>query len=446
MSVLTQAPAEPQTASGQFWRWVHVALAALAMVATLPGRTQGLGLFTEPITHSLSLDKESYGYLNLWATLLGGLFCLPCGWLIDRLGTRVILAGVTLALGVVVVLGSGVEGLWRFPLTLTWPWDADGTARVTIIFVVDLFVLLLLTRGLGQSALSVASLSLIGRSAGRRTGLSMGVYACLIALGFIAAFMVLRADITAHRGDLTYWRQPWAGIGVAVLLAGVVFALLVRNRYLDADASRRRQQPLPAGEASRTLGQALGSPAFWTVSISISFFGMISAGTSLFNESILQDLHFDQEVFLNVTILAIPAGLVTNLLGGWLATRLPLARLLAGAMAALGLALLAFPQITTEAQVYLYGIVVAAAGGVIAVCFYTAWRRGYGPAHLGQIQGAAQMITVLFSGLGPVVFGTAKERLGTYLPLFPWFAAACGILVVATWLAPLPEARSRSRA
>src|SRR5579885_3651605 len=30
-------------------RGVHVAVAALAMVATLPGRTHGLGVFTEPI-------------------------------------------------------------------------------------------------------------------------------------------------------------------------------------------------------------------------------------------------------------------------------------------------------------------------------------------------------------------------------------------------------------
>ena len=47
------------------WRWVHVAVAALAMVLTLPGRTHGLGLFTEPLLKSLSLDRESYGFLNL---------------------------------------------------------------------------------------------------------------------------------------------------------------------------------------------------------------------------------------------------------------------------------------------------------------------------------------------------------------------------------------------
>src|SRR4051812_34746365 len=92
------------------WRWVHVALAALAMVATLPGRTHGFGLFTEPIRRTFGIDTESYGFLNLWATLIGGLFCFPCGWLLDRLGTRVVLTSVTMALGATVVAMSRIGG------------------------------------------------------------------------------------------------------------------------------------------------------------------------------------------------------------------------------------------------------------------------------------------------------------------------------------------------
>src|SRR3954447_3172905 len=77
------------------WRWVAVAVAALAMVATLPGRTHGLGLVTEPLLEDLQLDRVEYATLNLWATLLGALFCLPCGWLIDHLGARLVLIGVS---------------------------------------------------------------------------------------------------------------------------------------------------------------------------------------------------------------------------------------------------------------------------------------------------------------------------------------------------------------
>src|SRR5437763_2083901 len=89
-----------------------VGVAALAMVATLPGRTHGLGLVTEPLLADLGLDRVSFALVNLWATLLGAAFCLPCGWLIDRAGSRAVLLGVTLGLAGS-VLGMGqAERSW----------------------------------------------------------------------------------------------------------------------------------------------------------------------------------------------------------------------------------------------------------------------------------------------------------------------------------------------
>jgi MFS family permease len=409
-----------------------VAVAALAMVATLPGRTHGLGLFTEPIMRSLHLDRESYGFLNLSATLLGALFCLPCGWLIDRLGTRAILAAVMVVLGAVVVAMSGVSGAWSSQWQLHLPAFLGG--QVALVLPWDLFLCLLLTRGLAQSALSVASLSLVGRSASPRTGLAMGVYAFLTTVGFVLAFAVLSQVIKARPDD---WRPVWAGIGIAVAAAGVVAALLVRNRLLDADAAHLQDTAAPA-EVSRTLGQAVRSPAFWTFSLGTSFYGLVTAGISLFNESILAERGFGKEVFLTVTLLGVPVGLGSNLLGGWLATRWPLGRLLALALLALGGALLAFRWVQTEGQVYLYAAVLAAAGGLIMVCFFTVWRQGFGPAHLGQIQGAAQMLTVLFSALGQQLFASCQARLLSYLPLFSALGAVALPLGLAAWVVRLP--------
>ena len=108
---------------------LNVGVAALAMVATLPGRTHGLGLITEPLLRALHLDRVDYANLNLWATLLGATFCVPWGWLIDRLGARAVLTATLASLGAVVVVMSRLEGEAVF-----WP----------------LFLLVLLTRGLGR--------------------------------------------------------------------------------------------------------------------------------------------------------------------------------------------------------------------------------------------------------------------------------------------------------
>jgi MFS family permease len=438
MSTQLQEPIVPLAQRREVaWRWVHVGIAALAMVATLPGRTHGLGIFTEPILHSLQLDRESYGFLNLWATLLGALFCLPCGWLIDRFGTRPVLSGVMGALGVVVLAMSQVKGSWTVPVRFHLPFSAQATSEFSVVFVVDLFIFLLLTRGLGQSALSVASLSLIARSAGQRTGLAMGVYAFLTSLGFAAAFDVLRRVVGAHPDD---WRAQWAGIGCAVVGAAVVCALFICNSALDADAGTARSSSasVPDAGLSRTLGEALRSPAFWTFSICTSYYALVSSGISLYNESILAERGFSKVTFMKILELGVPVGLASNLFCGWVATRWPLERLLALAMGLLGATLLAFPLVEGEVQVYLYAAALAAAGGAITVCFFTVWRRGYGPAHVGQIQGAAQLMTVAFSALGPQLFASTQARFDYYLPLFRVLGVIALALACMAYLARLP--------
>ena len=74
-----------------YYGWVIVAVAALAMVGTLPGRTQGLGLITEPLLADLAIGRVAYAQINLFATLVGALFAYGVGSLLDRRGSRVVL-------------------------------------------------------------------------------------------------------------------------------------------------------------------------------------------------------------------------------------------------------------------------------------------------------------------------------------------------------------------
>ena len=159
---MSQAPSSTIPTPGLSWTadagairlgWVNVVVAAVVMLATLPGRTQGLGLITEPLLRDLQLDRVAYANINLWATLLGSAICLPIGRLFDRVGLRWTTAALSLLLALVVWRMSALTG-----------------------GVVTLFVLVLLTRAIGQSALSVASITAVGKSFGSRVGMAMGVY------------------------------------------------------------------------------------------------------------------------------------------------------------------------------------------------------------------------------------------------------------------------------
>src|SRR5215212_2927304 len=163
--------------------WSQVVLASVLMLATLPGRTQGLGLVTEPLLKDLQLERVVYANMNLWATLLGALLCLPIGWMIDRIGLRWITAVITLALGLVVWRISALAG--------------GGTM---------LLGLLIATRALGQSALSVCSITTVGKWFSKKAGMAMGVYSVLLSVLFAIAFVAVGHVVTKHG-----WRAAWSG-------------------------------------------------------------------------------------------------------------------------------------------------------------------------------------------------------------------------------------------
>lgn len=170
-----------------YYGWVHVFIAALAMVGTLPGRTQGLGLITEPLLRDLQIDRVAFARINLWATLMGALFSIGVGRLIDRFGSRIMLTVV------VVSLASVVFGM-------------SATGNVAAIAV-----LITLTRGFGQSALSVVSITMVGQWFVRRLNLAMAAYTIALSIGFMLAFPLIGAIVLANG-----WRTAWWIVGVAL--------------------------------------------------------------------------------------------------------------------------------------------------------------------------------------------------------------------------------------
>ena len=60
---------------------------------------------------------------------------------------------------------------------------------------------------------------------------------------------------------------------------------------------------------------------------------------------------------------------------------------------------------------------------MITVIFFAVWRQAFGAAQLGRIQGAAQMLTVLASAVGPLIFAQSAAWTGSYFPAL-WIAGA----------------------
>lgn len=381
--------------------WTQVIAGALLMLATLPGRTHGLGLITEPLLADLQISKDSYAQVNLWATLLGALVCLPVGAWLDRRGLR---------MGALVLLPALAAVVACMSLFL------HGGASVLLL----LFVLVLLTRTLGQGALSVLSLAVAGRSFRQGSGAAAAAYALLLSVLFAISFVAV-GGVLRESG----WRVAWGGIaGALILMMPVAFWLRGGNATPQMETG---------AEAGLTLRQCLRAPSFWAYSAGIAAFTAISSGVGLFNEALLAERGFDQKTYHAFQGASFIIALVGQMICGIGMRRLPVRFWLGGALICQAVALVAYSFLRTQTHLWTLAAFSGVAGGIITVAFFAIWSDAFGKRHLGRIQGAAQTLSVLGSALGPLLLQRGHAFFGSYAQTLMYAAPACvlvGLLVL----------------
>lgn len=412
-----------------YYGWINVVMASLAMTATLPGRTHGLGLITKPLLEDLALSESAFAQLNLWSTLLGAMFALPMGWLIDRAGVR--------TAGTVVV---GLLSLSVFQMS-------------RVVDTWELFVWLTCIRGFGQSALSVVSMAMVSKWFRRNLAPAMGLYAVLLTFGFIGSVLGMGWAVD-HYG----WRQAWNILGWCLCGLSPAIWLLVGStpegcgiqpdpepeenivRGDQSDHGHRHTAPI-----EYTLKQALCTPAFWIVALATSVFNLVWSSITLFNEPLLNELGFDQKAAVEMMAYLTGLGLVSNLLAGRLATRQRTGLLLGVGMFALALALALFPSIHSIVQLRIYGAAMGFVGGIITVVHFSVWGQFFGRLAIGRIQGVAQVLTVFASAIGPTSVAWFADQRHTHLPVFYGFSCLALVMSIASLSMPVPSYESNAR-
>jgi len=404
-----------------YYGWVVLFAAAAAMVGTLPGRTQGLGLITEPLLADLGIGRVDYAQLNLWATLIGAGGAIGIGRVLDRFGSRTVVTVISAALGLTVVLMS----------------------RVTVF--AELAVAVTLTRALGQSALSVVSIAMVGHWFVRRVDIAMAIYSVALSIGFMIAFPLV-GSIVQSSG----WRTAWLVIGASIVGILVPMGLLLVRRSpesigiaVDGDIAEPEPEPEPELEpAGFTLREALRTPAFWIFAVGAALYGLVASGIGLFNESILAERGFGPTVYYQTLVITAITSLAGNFVGGWLARTVPLNRLMAVSLLVLMIGLLALPHVGTIAMAMAWAVMMGLGGGLVMVLFFSVWPRVYGRRQLGRIQGVAQAMTVLASAVGPLLLAACVEITGSYASMFYILAGAVGTIAIAAAVVRMPRGRA----
>jgi MFS family permease len=180
-------------------------------------------------------------------------------------------------------------------------------------------------------------------------------------------------------------------------------------------------------------------PSFWVFATGTALYGLVASGIGLFNESILTQRGFGPEIYYQTLAVTALTALAGNFAGGWLASRVPLGRLMAASLFILAAGLVALPFVSTFTHVMLWAVAMGAGGGLVMVLFFSVWGRLFGRRDLGRIQGVAQAMTVIASAIGPLLLAWCLEWTGSYVAMFEILAGSIVLVALAALVVSLPD-------
>jgi len=386
---------------GIYYGWIVVVAGTIGMIASLPGQTAGVSVFTDELTVSTGLTRLQLAIAYLIGTGSSG-FLLPRGGrAIDRYGARVVALVATMGLAGVLV-GFSFVG----PMNLV-----VGMVVMSIGFG--------LLRFTGQGLLTLSSRTMVAQWFDRRRGLVTSVANTFVSFSFAASPALLLALI-----DLSGFRSAWRLLAVGlVLVIGTVVLLLYRESpessglMIDGGLAEPTHDDTPVligTDADLTRDQAVRDLRFWAVTAPIAALSSTSTALTFHIVDFGAEIGLTDDeivrIFLPIALVSVPVTLV----GGWLVDIVsPL--LIAAAMSVAQLVMyFAVGRLDTPA----FAVMAIVAWGVSQGCFgpltSAALPRLFGRRHLGSIAGLQMSALVIGSAVGPALFALVKSVAGSY--------------------------------
>lgn len=371
-------------------------VSTIALVATAPGQTMLLSLLNLPLRQAFGLDALTLNASYTVATVVAALPLVWVGRLTDRFGPRRTMIAVALLFGA----------------ACSFMATAQNLAMVLLGF----FSL----RLLGQGSLALVSNHALAMWFHHRLGSVRG----LITVATFLAWAPL-PGLTQWSIDAFGWRVTWAALGATVAIGvALVAARFLHDRPEDLGLTvDGASAPAVDSEARFDLSQALRTGAFWRLTSASVVSAMVGTAVLFDLQPLLRARGLDASDAawavgawgIAMATLALPTGRLIDRV----APRLPLA---VGSFSMAGsCGLLWGTRSGVMALVALAGFALGQSLIMAAVGATTA--RYFGRAHHGAIRSAVSRISVVATGVGPLVFGFSQSRFGDHDAALIAFAA-----------------------
>lgn len=423
-----------------FYGWVIVGCSVLSTLASIPGQTMGVGVFTDHLINAWDINRNPISLAYMIGTICSA-FILPfAGKTLDRIGTRNMM--VVSAFG----LAFSMICLSRFDI-----WIGFTQAPATWKAMMALTIGFLLVRFWGQGCLALVGRVAIGQWFNRNRGKATAIAGMFTAFGFNGGGYFLNLLVEAFG-----WRM--ACTILALILGGgvsVLAWLLMRDTPeacgLEMDggtaAESEEEAKLHTVVVDFTRNEAVRTLPFWAFSLSLALQGLIVTALTFHVVDLSGEMDIPRDEAFSIfwpymPFIAIAATLTT----GWLSDRIELKWLLFTQQFSLCMGIVATLWLNTPlgyaVAVTGYGI----SGGHFGTLVTVVWPRFYGRAHLGAISGFNMSIMVFASAIGPIFFSSFEGITGSYREVIALSAILPLSLLFISFKADNPQFKYQEKA
>ncbi len=404
-----------------YYGWVVLVVGSVGVLASVPGQTAGVSVFTDQLTETTGLSRLQLSVAYLIGTGTSG-FLLPRGGrAIDRYGSRRVAAAAVIGLAFT-LMGLSVVG----PMS-----TAVGMAVMSLGFGCLRFT--------GQGLLTLTSRTMISQWFERRRGVVTSSSNAVMSFAFASSPALLLALIEID-GFRTAWRL--LAVALLVVMGSIVVVFyrdgpessgLIIDGGLAPTARSDGRVALIGSDDDRTLADAIADLRFWAVTIPVVAMASTSTALTFHILDFGSELGIDDDrivrIFLPIAFVSVPV----TLLGGWLIDTIPPIVIAAVMSAAQVVMYLAVSMLDRPVA----AVVAVVAWGVSQGCYApltsAALPRLFGRRHLGSIAGVQMSAMVVGSAIGPALFALVETLTGSYRPAL-WLSLtipAAGLLTAS---------------
>lgn len=391
-----------------FYGYVVLFMGSIGVLASIPGQTVGVSVFTDPVKDALGLTRNQFSNAYMLGTLLSAFFVARAGVFFDRFGARfvsffaIVFLGLSLLLlSVSVEISEKIKALFNFHSWL-------------IPFVIITFLFFFI-RFSGQGVLTMSSRNMIMMWFNKNRGKVNAISSITVSLGFSSSPILINYLI-----DEKGWEVSWRILAICLLIFSIFILQFYRNKPEDfnliPDGHIKNNSINKKNELEKnvTLKEAKKTRSFWVYGLTLAFNSFFVTGFTFHIVSIFESQNYTKTqaiaVFLPISVIAIIVSTISNVLSDYIKHKIYLyLMLLSGIIASIGLLLL-----SKNIGVYLLVLGLGIFSGLFAVVNAVSWPRLFGREHLGAITGKVMSFLVIASAIAPSLFSYSYTTLGSY--------------------------------